>query len=63
LTADLFETAPDVRPSREAMADGAVLLRGFALPSESDVIAALREIVAVGSRFRKTLAADAAGLS
>ena len=45
MTADLFETAPDVRPSREAMADGAVLLRGFALPSESDVIAALREIV------------------
>jgi len=46
LTADLFETVPDVRPSREAMADGAVLLRGFAKPFESDVIAALREIVA-----------------
>jgi alkylated DNA repair protein (DNA oxidative demethylase) len=45
LTADLFETVPDVRPSREAMADGAVLLRGFAEPFESDVIAALREIV------------------
>jgi alkylated DNA repair protein (DNA oxidative demethylase) len=46
LTADLFETIPDVRPSREAMAEGAVLLRGFARPFESDVIAALREIIA-----------------
>jgi alkylated DNA repair protein (DNA oxidative demethylase) len=46
LTADLFETVPDVRPSREAMADGAVLLRGFVRPFESDLIAALREIVA-----------------
>ena len=46
MTADLFEAVSDVRPSREAMADGAVLLRGFAKPFESDVIAALREIVA-----------------
>jgi DNA oxidative demethylase len=45
LTANLFETVPDVRPSREAMADGAVLLRGFVRPFESDLIAALREIV------------------
>jgi alkylated DNA repair protein (DNA oxidative demethylase) len=45
LTADLFETVTDVRPSREAMADGAVLLRGFALASENDVITALREII------------------
>ena len=35
----------DVRPSREAMADGAVLLRGFVGRSEGDLIAALREIV------------------
>jgi alkylated DNA repair protein (DNA oxidative demethylase) len=46
LTADFFETVPDVRPSREAMADGALLLRGFAKPLEGEVIAALREIVA-----------------
>ena len=46
MTADLFETVPDVRPSREAMAEGAVLLRGFARPFESELIAALREIVA-----------------
>jgi len=47
LTADLFESVPDVRPSREAMAEGAVLLRGFAKPNESELIAALCEIAAV----------------
>jgi len=46
LTADLFDTIADVQPSREAMADGAVLLRGFALRFEADLIPALREIVA-----------------
>jgi DNA oxidative demethylase len=46
LTADLFGAVPDVRSSREAMAEGAVLLRGFALSFESDVIAALRETIA-----------------
>jgi alkylated DNA repair protein (DNA oxidative demethylase) len=45
LTADLFESVPDVRPSRETMADGAVLLRRFVRPFESDLVAALREIV------------------
>ena len=46
MTADLFEAVPDVRPSREVMAEGAVLLRGFAGPFESEMIPALREIVA-----------------
>ena len=46
MTADLFEAVPDVRPSREVMAEGAVLLRGFAKPFESEIIAALREIIA-----------------
>jgi alkylated DNA repair protein (DNA oxidative demethylase) len=46
LTADLFETVPDVRPSREAMAEGAVLLRGFTRASEGELISALREIIA-----------------
>jgi alkylated DNA repair protein (DNA oxidative demethylase) len=46
LTADLFEIVPDARPSREAMAEGAVLLRGFEVPFESELIPALREIVA-----------------
>lgn len=45
MTADLFEAVDDVRPSREAMADGAVLLRGFAKPVEAEAIAALRAIV------------------
>jgi DNA oxidative demethylase len=46
LTVDLFESVPDVRPSREAMAERAVLLRGFAKPFEDDLIADLRNIVA-----------------
>jgi alkylated DNA repair protein (DNA oxidative demethylase) len=46
LTADLFESVSDLRPSREAMADGAVLLRGFALPIEAALIAGIGEIVA-----------------
>jgi alkylated DNA repair protein (DNA oxidative demethylase) len=45
LTADLFENVPDVRPSREKMAEGAVLLRGFARPVEDSLLAALREII------------------
>jgi len=44
LTADLFEAVDDVRPSREAMAEGAVLLRGFVKPIEAELIAALREV-------------------
>ena len=43
---DLFESVPDVRPSQEAMAERAVLLRGFAQPFEGDLIADLRNIVA-----------------
>jgi alkylated DNA repair protein (DNA oxidative demethylase) len=46
LTADLFESVPDVRPAQEAMAEGAVLLRGFARPIETELIADLRAIVA-----------------
>jgi alkylated DNA repair protein (DNA oxidative demethylase) len=45
LTTDLFDSLPDVRPSRETIAEGAVLLRGFARPAEDELIAALREIV------------------
>ncbi len=44
LTADLFDCVPDARPSREEIAEGAVLLRGFARPLEGDLIAALRDI-------------------
>lgn len=45
-TADLFESVPDVRPSQEAMAEGAVLLRGFARPIERELIADIDNIVA-----------------
>jgi DNA oxidative demethylase len=46
LTADLFESVGDVGPSQQAMAEGAVLLRGFARPRESELIASLRAIEA-----------------
>jgi alkylated DNA repair protein (DNA oxidative demethylase) len=45
LTADLFENIGDTRPLREAMAEGAVLLRGFARPFEAELLPALRAIV------------------
>ena len=45
LTADLFENVSDVRPSRELMTEGAVLLRGLAKPFETDLIAALCAII------------------
>ena len=44
LTADLFESLPDVRPAQEAMAEGAVLMRGFAKPAEAELVAALGDI-------------------
>jgi alkylated DNA repair protein (DNA oxidative demethylase) len=46
MTADLFDSVGDVHPAEERMAEGAVLLRGFARPREGDVIAALREVEA-----------------
>jgi DNA oxidative demethylase len=46
MTADLFDSASDVRPSRETLAEGAVLLRASARPIERDLIAALRDIAA-----------------
>jgi alkylated DNA repair protein (DNA oxidative demethylase) len=45
LPVDLFESVPDVRPPREAMAEGAVLLRGFVCLLETALIAGLRDIV------------------
>jgi alkylated DNA repair protein (DNA oxidative demethylase) len=43
---DLFESLGATAPSRELMAEGAVLLRGAALPFESELLAALRDIIA-----------------
>jgi alkylated DNA repair protein (DNA oxidative demethylase) len=52
LTADLFDSVAEAQPSREDIADGAVLLRGFARPIEHDLIAAVHAIVAQ-SPFRR----------
>jgi DNA oxidative demethylase len=41
----LFDAVPDARPSREAMAEGAVLLRGFARAFEAELLPELRAIV------------------
>lgn len=52
MTGDLFDTAAEAQPSRESIADGAVLLRGFVRPIESELITAVRAIVAQ-SPFRR----------
>jgi len=46
LTADLFAGVPDVGPAQESLAQGAVLLRGFAAPVEADLVADMRALVA-----------------
>ena len=50
--ADLFDNVAEAQPSREEIADGAVLLRGFVKPIESELIEAVRAIVAQ-SPFRR----------
>ncbi|WFU38572.1 DNA oxidative demethylase AlkB [Bradyrhizobium sp. CB82] len=52
MTADLFDSLAEAQPSREDIADGAVLLRGFAGPIERQLIAAVRAITAQSS-FRQ----------
>ncbi|MBR0992370.1 DNA oxidative demethylase AlkB [Bradyrhizobium japonicum] len=52
MTADLFDSVAEAQPSREEIADGAVLLRGFVKPIETELIAAVRTIVAQ-SPFRR----------
>jgi alkylated DNA repair protein (DNA oxidative demethylase) len=52
LTADLFDNLAEAQPSREAIAEGAVLLRGFAKPIEHELIAAVRAITSQ-SPFRR----------
>jgi DNA oxidative demethylase len=44
MTVDLFDSFGDVRPARQRIADGAILLRGFARPIAHELIAALREV-------------------
>jgi DNA oxidative demethylase len=49
---DQFELIPPLNPARESMAEGAVLLRGIALPFEKDLLAALNDII-MKSPFRR----------
>jgi alkylated DNA repair protein (DNA oxidative demethylase) len=46
MTADLFDGSSDVRPARERISDGAMLLRGFVRPTERELIATLHDTVA-----------------
>jgi alkylated DNA repair protein (DNA oxidative demethylase) len=46
MTADLFDSVSDALPSREEMAEGAVLLRGFARGVQHDLLRALDDITA-----------------
>jgi len=45
LAADLLENVPDVRPAEEVIAEGAVLLPGFARTIEVELLEALRAII------------------
>jgi DNA oxidative demethylase len=48
LTADLFETVSDAGGSQQSIAEGAMLLRGFAGSFEAELIADLHSVVAQG---------------
>ena len=45
MTADLFDGLDAAGPAREQLAPGAMLLRGFALPHETELIAAIEAII------------------
>ena len=46
MTASLFDEMPPTPGRREALCEGAVILRGFALADETPILAALQDIVA-----------------
>jgi alkylated DNA repair protein (DNA oxidative demethylase) len=46
MTADLFDGATDIGPAQETLAEGAVLLRGFARAFEHDLVPALYAVIA-----------------
>jgi len=46
MTMNLFESDPGAEPQREPLGPGAIVLRGFALPEENDLLAAVSEVVA-----------------
>lgn len=41
MTTDLFDGVDEIRPARETMAEGAMLLRGFARPIQHDLLTAI----------------------
>jgi len=45
VTGDLFAGVAEAQSSREVMAEGAVLLRGFVLARQDELLAALREVI------------------
>jgi len=47
VTGDLFAGVAEAQSSREVMAEGAMLLRGFTLARQDQLLAALREVIAV----------------
>ncbi len=46
LEVDLFDSVSELRPSRQLLAEGAVLLRGLAARRQSELVAALHDVVA-----------------
>jgi alkylated DNA repair protein (DNA oxidative demethylase) len=52
MTADIFESIGELQPAQEKIAEGALLLRGFARSFEDDLVLALREII-VQAPFRR----------
>jgi DNA oxidative demethylase len=51
VTADLFENLGATGPTREKLAEGAVLLRGFARPQQHELVAAI-EVITAQAPFR-----------
>ena len=45
MTGDLFENVPDPNPQSVTLADGAVLLRGFAIKTEGALIRAVNDVI------------------
>jgi alkylated DNA repair protein (DNA oxidative demethylase) len=52
MTADLFESTGEINPAQEKIAEGALLLRGFAGAFEHDLVRSLRDII-VQAPFRR----------
>jgi alkylated DNA repair protein (DNA oxidative demethylase) len=52
MTADLFESTGERQPAQEKIAEGALLLRGFAGAFEHDLVRSLRDII-VQAPFRR----------